>query len=145
MVRIQCSTRGVNVMMFNTTFNNISVISWWSVLLWEETRENNRSVVSHWQVLTHNVAFSTPRLSGIRTHIHLKKKTISGFVKYYLVQSIVIVGCSRILPLVSQFTRYYLLVGVLHSITTPRTRIEPLIFWTEGNHSNNRSKEGDLN
>ena len=26
-------------MVFNTTFNNISVISWWSVLLVEETRE----------------------------------------------------------------------------------------------------------
>jgi hypothetical protein len=25
-------------MVFNTTFNNISVISWWSVLLVEETR-----------------------------------------------------------------------------------------------------------
>jgi hypothetical protein len=27
----------VRVMVFNTTFNNISVISWWSVLLVEET------------------------------------------------------------------------------------------------------------
>jgi len=32
-------------MVFNATFNNISVISWWSVLLVEETRvpgENHR-------------------------------------------------------------------------------------------------------
>ena len=29
--------RGVSVMMFNATFNNISVISWMSVLLVEET------------------------------------------------------------------------------------------------------------
>jgi hypothetical protein len=28
-------------MVFNATFNNISVISWWSVLLIEETRENH--------------------------------------------------------------------------------------------------------
>ena len=27
----------VRVMVFNATFNNISVISWWSVLLMEET------------------------------------------------------------------------------------------------------------
>jgi hypothetical protein len=27
---------GIRVMVFNTTFNNISVISWWSVLLVEE-------------------------------------------------------------------------------------------------------------
>jgi hypothetical protein len=36
----------VRVMMFNATFNNISAISWWSVLLVEETGvpgENHRS------------------------------------------------------------------------------------------------------
>ena len=40
----------VRVMVFNVTFNNISVISWWSDLLVEETgvsRENNRPVASH--------------------------------------------------------------------------------------------------
>jgi hypothetical protein len=30
----------LGVVVFNTTFNNISVISWRSVLLVEETREN---------------------------------------------------------------------------------------------------------
>jgi hypothetical protein len=64
----------------NTDFNNlsyfmnqkkwgfvrpsISVISWRSVLLWEETEgpgENHRSVASHWQTLSHNVVSSTPR------------------------------------------------------------------------------------
>jgi hypothetical protein len=38
-------------MVFNATFNNISVISWQSVLLVEETRvpgENHRPVASHW-------------------------------------------------------------------------------------------------
>jgi len=50
--------------MFNTTFNNISVISWRSVLLVRETgehRENHRSDPSHWQTLSHNVVSSTPR------------------------------------------------------------------------------------
>jgi hypothetical protein len=40
----------VGVMVFNATFNNISVISWWSVLLVEETEvpgENNRPDASH--------------------------------------------------------------------------------------------------
>jgi len=59
-------------MVFNATFNNISVILWlWSVLLVEETgipRENNWPVESHWQTLSHNVVSSTPHLSGIRTH-----------------------------------------------------------------------------
>jgi hypothetical protein len=39
-------------MVFNATFNNISVISWRSVLLVEETgvpEENHRPVASHWQ------------------------------------------------------------------------------------------------
>ena len=61
----------VRVMMFNATFNNISAISWWSVLLREETGvpgENHRPVASHWQTWSHNVVSSTPCLSGIRTH-----------------------------------------------------------------------------
>ena len=44
-------------------FNNISVISWRSILLVEETRvpgENHRPVTSHLQTLSHNVASSTP-------------------------------------------------------------------------------------
>ena len=52
-------------MVFNATFNNISAISWWSVLLVKETGvpgENQRPVASHSQTLSHNVASSTPRL-----------------------------------------------------------------------------------
>jgi hypothetical protein len=51
------------LMVFNATFHNISIISWRSVLLVEETglpRENHRPVVSHWQTLLHNVVSSTP-------------------------------------------------------------------------------------
>jgi hypothetical protein len=53
-------------MVFNATFNNISVILWWSVLLMEETGvpgENQRPVASHRQNLSHNdnVVSSTPR------------------------------------------------------------------------------------
>ena len=58
-------------MVFNVTFNNISVISWRSVLLVEEiwvSGENHRPVASNWQNLSHNVVSSTPRLSGIRTN-----------------------------------------------------------------------------
>ena len=54
--------------VFNTTFNNISVISWWSALLMEETGEAHWSAASYCQTLSHNVVLSTPRLSGIRTH-----------------------------------------------------------------------------
>ena len=51
-------------LVFNTAFNNISVISWHSLLLVEETEvlgENHWPVASHWQTLSHNVISSTPR------------------------------------------------------------------------------------
>jgi len=51
-------------MVCKATFNNISVISWRSVLLVEETGgpgESHRPVASHWQPLSHNVVSSTPR------------------------------------------------------------------------------------
>jgi hypothetical protein len=57
----------VCLMVFNTTFNNISVISWRSVLLMEETGgpgENYPPVESHWQTLSHSVV----HLIKIRTH-----------------------------------------------------------------------------
>jgi hypothetical protein len=47
----------LGAMVFNATFNNISVISWRSVLLVEETGvpgENHRPLASHWQTLSHN-------------------------------------------------------------------------------------------
>ena len=59
------------VLVSNTTFNNISVISLRSVLFVDETvlsGEKHRSVASHWQPLSHNVVSRTPRLNGIRTH-----------------------------------------------------------------------------
>ena len=52
---------GIRVMVFNDTFNNISVISRRSVLLVEETGENHRHVASYWQTLLYNVVSSTPR------------------------------------------------------------------------------------
>jgi len=56
-------------MVFNANFNNISVISWQSVLSVEETGgpgENHRPVASHWQTLSHNVVHLS--LIEIRTH-----------------------------------------------------------------------------
>jgi hypothetical protein len=49
-------------------FNNISVISWRSVSLVEETgipRENYRPVTSHWQTLSHNVSQLEPNFAGM--------------------------------------------------------------------------------
>ena len=51
-------------MMVNATFNNISAISWRTVLLVDEAGEpghNHRSVASHCQTLSRNVVSSTPQ------------------------------------------------------------------------------------
>jgi hypothetical protein len=52
------------VMVFSATFNNISAISWRSVLLVDETGvcgENHRPAASNNQIISHNVVSSTPR------------------------------------------------------------------------------------
>jgi len=59
----------VCLMVLNATFNNISVISWRSVLLVEETGgpgENHRPVTSHRQTVSHN--FVCLAMIEIRTH-----------------------------------------------------------------------------
>ena len=52
----------LRVMVFNVIFNNISVITWQSVLLVEETKvpeENHWPVTSHRQTISHYVLSST--------------------------------------------------------------------------------------
>jgi hypothetical protein len=51
-------------MVFNATFNNISAISWWSVLNVGQTgvfSANDRPAKSYRQTLLHTVVSSTPR------------------------------------------------------------------------------------
>ena len=67
-------------MVLNAIFNNISVISWRSVLLVEETdvpREDHRPVASHWQTLSHNVVSSTSHHERGRTHNFCDRYEIS--------------------------------------------------------------------
>jgi len=70
----------VGFMVFNATLNNISVISWRSVLLVKETGgpgENHQPVASHLQTLSHNVVHLV--LIDIRTH------NISGKSNYHTI------------------------------------------------------------
>ena len=67
-------------MVFNATLNDISAISWRSVLLVEETGENHRLIVtSDWQTLSRNGVLLA--LIGDRTH------NISGDRHWYCVNS----------------------------------------------------------
>jgi len=62
---------GGGSMVFTATFNNISVISWQSVLLVEETGvpgENHWAAASHWQTLSHMLYRVHLAMTGIGTH-----------------------------------------------------------------------------
>jgi hypothetical protein len=51
-------------MVFSATFNSITAISWWSVLLVNETGffgENHRPVATNRRTLSHNIVSSSPR------------------------------------------------------------------------------------
>jgi hypothetical protein len=61
-------------MVFNATFSNISVISWLSILLVEETGapgENHRPASSQRQILSHNVVPSTSLLSWLGNELFI--------------------------------------------------------------------------
>jgi len=76
-------------MVFNATFNNISAISWRSVLLVEETGvpgENHWPAASHWQILSHNVVslLRTDKLNNKKTIKQTNKQTKTTKMYYYL-------------------------------------------------------------
>ena len=61
MFHFPCNRIKARDMMFNATFNNISVVSWQSVLLVKETgvpRENHRSAACQRHTLSYNVVAS---------------------------------------------------------------------------------------
>jgi hypothetical protein len=55
-------------MVFNATFNNISVISWWQFYWWRkcDNPEKTINLLQVRQTLSHNVVSSTHHLSGIK-------------------------------------------------------------------------------
>jgi hypothetical protein len=74
---------GFKFMVFNATFNNISVISWWSVLLVGETgvpEENHRPVANHWQTLSHIVVSSLILRFTLRTINFTFAFTVLGLI-----------------------------------------------------------------
>jgi len=68
------------VTVFNSTFNNISVISWQSVLLVEETGVNHRPAASHCQTSSHNGLFMYFVVPGLVNRETSKPQTVSSRV-----------------------------------------------------------------
>ena len=68
-------------------------ISWWSILLVEETGENHRHAASLWQILSHNVLSSNPRLNGIQTrnvsgdHVEIRNEFNLKYFLYFFLQT----------------------------------------------------------
>jgi hypothetical protein len=60
----QSLRKGWGCMVFNATFNNISVISWWSVLLVEKTTDLTQVTDNHYHMMLYRVHFA---MYGIRT------------------------------------------------------------------------------
>ena len=77
-------------MVFYATFNNISAVSWWSVVLVEESvvyRENHRPVASQWQTLSHfnlNVFYSEKYWKGLdsRTSLYISSPHLYHIMLY---------------------------------------------------------------
>ena len=140
-------------MVFNATFNNISAISWRSVLfvvVTEVPGENHQSAAYHWQTLSHNVVSSRSRLSEIRTIlVGISTDYISScnpttmrsrqplivniYIEYQIVKKIV----NSLLCVVSQFSRIswtisnrkiYNTANICHHTLTKMLYIE-FIFW----------------
>jgi hypothetical protein len=81
--------------MFNATFNNISVISWWSVLLVKKTTDLPQ-VTDKLYLISHNVVLSTPRFE-LTTLVVIGTYCIGNYKSNY--HTITMAPSSQKLPL----------------------------------------------
>jgi hypothetical protein len=112
--------RRVRPMVFNSTFNNISDISWRSVVLVEETgvlRENNRPAASHAQTLSHNVVSSTLRHNSNFLDLEMCTSVVLSFegdIIYHLKVALSIIWRWHYLSFPDQFCNLVVSFGLPH-------------------------------
>jgi hypothetical protein len=95
--------KNVLVIVFNATFNNISVISWRSILLVEETGgsgENHWPAVSHWQTLSHNVHLNIHIISYLQAKGYFPPLSSPPFAAltrfpWLLGECLFLIGCRK--------------------------------------------------
>jgi hypothetical protein len=78
---------GLGLWCLCATFNNISVILWWSILLVEETGvpgATHRPAASHWQTSSHNIVSSTS---------HHEQDSITHTMMILVILSIILIVC----------------------------------------------------
>ena len=99
----------VRVMVFNATFNNISVISWWSVLLVEETGvhgEIHWPVTSNWK-LYHIMLWPRQPLIRFRGQVELKLNVLCKIKGCYLLSEMFVWNLKKKLILYAKCKVYH--------------------------------------
>ena len=123
-------------MVFNAPFNNISAISWRSVLLVEQTGVfgvSNRPPVCHWQTISHNVVSPTPRQERVTNGwvwcLFCIRRT--RIVNYHDSQPTSLWSYS--LKLCAHEKKKQ--ISILLSMVWPDWGLEPMIYHTQGEHA----------
>jgi hypothetical protein len=121
-------------MVFNTTFNNISVILCRSVLLVEETGVSVQKLQTYSKSdkLSHNVVPSTPRQIGIRIHnacgdmwffLHILQCALNDFF-FNCRRCITIIATGRLFT----FYKIAIITVITHKALCPQHRQLKLLF-----------------
>ena len=107
-------------MVFNATLNNISVISWRSIFLVEETGvpgENHRPVASHWQTLSQCCIEYTSTWTGFELTASLVIGTdCTGSCKfnYHTITNLTAPGCKWRWEIIKHYTSTQIQVKEQH-------------------------------
>jgi hypothetical protein len=131
MHRISIFNKIVCLMVFISTFNNISIISWRSVLLVEETGrpgENHRPVASHWQASC--ILFWTTLISANLFWIKLYLNYLAFLFFFTMTYLMKVISETRCVHYII-YLRFLCNISVLHwyIIRWCKWRWKPISMW----------------